>query len=189
MIYFVQASVGGPVKIGTAGNVKSRVADIQSCCPFPLRLLLVIDGGYAKENELHLRFASARLHGEWFRPVPELVEFIGIAPEPEEIMGQRILRRGMQYGPLVRRDAVLLDCLTSDWQSTQECAVASDTAAGAVAIGFRRLAERYGYPVERRQRMSNSPRRHWIEWRLPVSQIGSRANSKRADLQAESVAV
>lgn len=30
----------------------------------------------AKERELHLKFSSIRLHGEWFKPTTELLEYI-----------------------------------------------------------------------------------------------------------------
>ena len=35
-----------------------------------------IDGGREAEWVLHRRFAHARIRGEWFRPVPELFEYI-----------------------------------------------------------------------------------------------------------------
>lgn len=41
--------------------------------------LLMFDSNnvtYQTEREMHQRFANARIRGEWFRPVPELLAYI-----------------------------------------------------------------------------------------------------------------
>ena len=72
-VYFVQMGVGGPIKIGKALNVQRRIGVLQVGFPIPLTLLAVCDGGVAREREYHARFAAARLRGEWFDPVPDLL--------------------------------------------------------------------------------------------------------------------
>jgi excisionase family DNA binding protein len=65
-VYFIQATVGGPIKIGLSQDVDLRLASLQLSSPFPLRLLATVPGGRRREYELHRQFAKHRLHGEWF---------------------------------------------------------------------------------------------------------------------------
>ena len=73
--YFVQAEGGGPIKIGrTNAGITTRLRDLQAGSPVPLVVVgeLPID----VEAMLHFEFESDRLHGEWFRPSPVLLNFI-----------------------------------------------------------------------------------------------------------------
>ncbi len=65
MIYFILA--GTAVKIGRTANVPARVAGMQTGCPHDLRILAILEGEKKEERELHRRFASKRLRGEWFK--------------------------------------------------------------------------------------------------------------------------
>jgi hypothetical protein len=56
--------------------VARRVATLQTASPAPLVLLACMDGDRQAEARLHRRFASARVRGEWFRPVPALLRFL-----------------------------------------------------------------------------------------------------------------
>jgi Meiotically up-regulated gene 113 len=77
-IYFVQMLVGGPIKIGWATSVASRVATLQLGCPYPLVVLATMAGTMSDERELHKRFADHRLRGEWFHEdAPGLRELVG----------------------------------------------------------------------------------------------------------------
>lgn len=83
-IYFIQADIGGPIKIGRTTSLHTRVKNFQMGCPFQLIVLATIaDCDADFEIELHARFSSHRLHGEWFEPATELLEYI------ESIGGQR----------------------------------------------------------------------------------------------------
>ena len=74
-IYFIQGCETERVKIGISNNVDQRLKGIQSS--EPLKLLGIIkDGGKKLETELHERFKSFRVHGEWFDPAPELLSYI-----------------------------------------------------------------------------------------------------------------
>jgi len=75
-VYFIQAGDDGPIKIGITKNVESRRAGLQPGSPIVLSLLCAIPGTRANERMLHKHFADDRLHGEWFNPHPELLEYI-----------------------------------------------------------------------------------------------------------------
>ena len=68
MIYVLQASIGGPIKIGYTANddVTERLRDHQTSCPWPLILLHQIPGSRAREAALHRKFADERVVSEWF---------------------------------------------------------------------------------------------------------------------------
>lgn len=74
VVYVVQASWGGPVKIGTArrGRVEQRLKELQTGNPARLVVRQLLTGGRGVENELHLRFAHLRLSGEWFLCTDEI---------------------------------------------------------------------------------------------------------------------
>lgn len=77
-IYFLQGDDGGPVKIGrTARNPHWRLDAVQTGYPFgDLRVVGLVLGHRHLETELHERFATSRLHGEWFAVTTDLVAFI-----------------------------------------------------------------------------------------------------------------
>lgn len=75
-VYFVQAADDrdGLIKIGYASeSVQKRLAALQTGSPMRLRLLgVIVDVPPDVEKRLHRRFASAREHGEWFRPTDDI---------------------------------------------------------------------------------------------------------------------
>ena len=76
-LYFIQADIqNGPIKIGYTENIERRVSMLKSQSAVPLRILKVIEGGHRDEVKIHKMFNDARLHHEWFNPVPELIDFI-----------------------------------------------------------------------------------------------------------------
>lgn len=76
-VYFIQAGVSGPIKIGVAGNPMLRLAQLQTSSSEHLRLVATIPGTGAKgEKLLHRRFAAHHQRGEWYRPSVELLEYI-----------------------------------------------------------------------------------------------------------------
>jgi len=70
-VYFIQSGEGGPVKIGRAGNIRSRMTKMQT--DSAASLLLLGSSSDLDEKELHGRFADHRVHGEWFVPAPEIL--------------------------------------------------------------------------------------------------------------------
>jgi hypothetical protein len=82
-VYFVEAESGGPIKIGWAASVKKRVAELQTASHSRLVVLATKAGTRLDETALHDRFRNARLRGEWFEPVPELLELIHLTAKEE----------------------------------------------------------------------------------------------------------
>lgn len=78
LVYFVQAGTDGPIKIGytRSAAVTRRIGEIQVGSAAKIDLLGCMPGDRAKEAEIHARFASARIRGEWFHPTAELLNAI-----------------------------------------------------------------------------------------------------------------
>lgn len=69
------------IKIGfTKQSVRSRFSNIQTHNHLNLEILSVFDGDAEMEDRLHRKFERFRIRGEWYRPVPELLEFIKTLP-------------------------------------------------------------------------------------------------------------
>jgi hypothetical protein len=75
-VYFIQAKLGGPVKIGFALDPRRRMRELQTANPFPLALVAYVAGDTTLERELHERLDELRAHGEWFHPSDEIEEEI-----------------------------------------------------------------------------------------------------------------
>ena len=74
-IYFVQAE-SGPIKIGTSEFPTTRFTTLQVA---NFERLTMLTFGKSRKNEearLHERFSESCIRGEWFRPTPELIQFI-----------------------------------------------------------------------------------------------------------------
>jgi hypothetical protein len=82
VIYFTQDTVTKAVKIGYSKNPKNRRAGLQSSNAHPLVLLGEMHGGLEHERALHEKFASFRLHGEWFKGdvLPAVLQIIARNP-------------------------------------------------------------------------------------------------------------
>ena len=74
MVYFVKAN--SKVKIGYAEDPSKRIPSIQTSSPYELEVLLIIDGSYERERELHAKFQNYRATGEWFDLSAEIIDFI-----------------------------------------------------------------------------------------------------------------
>jgi hypothetical protein len=93
-VYLIQCKATRLIKIGvTQGNLETRLRAIQTSSPHPLEFnrLGVFKGRKLLERFLHGRFAHARSHGEWFRPVSDLLDFIErhAKPWPEPVVPWR----------------------------------------------------------------------------------------------------
>lgn len=75
-VYFLQESGMGAIKIGITRNLTRRVRNMTSNTPHKIEILGSIRAdGYFEVQVLH-RFAYARISGEWFHPVEELLKYI-----------------------------------------------------------------------------------------------------------------
>lgn len=75
-VYFLQSGQDGPIKIGYTTDIQKRIKALQTAHPFPLKLLLVINGNVDDESKLHKKFNSLRFCGEWFSPDEKLLQYI-----------------------------------------------------------------------------------------------------------------
>lgn len=64
-VYFI--TDGEAVKIGSASDVRRRVASIQALHHRELVVLGTAPGGFRLERKLHRELAAYRIRGEWFR--------------------------------------------------------------------------------------------------------------------------
>ena len=102
-VYFFQGETTGHVKIGfTRRSVSSRLASLQTGSPERLVCIGTIDGDDSTEADLHARFASLRLHGEWFRDGAELIDFVKENATRPEQSGPWSPRRGILYSGVLR---------------------------------------------------------------------------------------
>lgn len=86
IVYFLQAESLRRIKIGRCQS-KRRLRRIVTINADRLRLVAVIPGGYeATESALHGLFRYVNFHGEWFGPLPSLLETVEWVRErwPEE---------------------------------------------------------------------------------------------------------
>jgi hypothetical protein len=78
LIYFMQPTDGGPVKIGFTDNLPTRHKQLEAHYGRPLAILATMDGDLDTEREIQARFSHLCLgRTEQFRPGPDLMEFIG----------------------------------------------------------------------------------------------------------------
>ena len=75
-IYFIEYHDSGPVKIGYAKNVDKRLCNLQTACPYELRVLVAAPGSIDCETILHAYLSNFMIRGEWFWPVPELQKIV-----------------------------------------------------------------------------------------------------------------
>ena len=94
-VYFIQARETGYIKIGFTKDLARRLRAMEAHSGDILDLRIHITGAtIVHEKALHREFAKARIYGEWFDPVPELLAVI------------ESLRAGLQPGHLAQYDAL-----------------------------------------------------------------------------------
>lgn len=79
MIYYVQESGNpmAPIKIGyTDKDPQQRLAQMQTGYPGKLCVLFSCEGTERDEAIEHRKWNHLHIHGEWFRPGPDLLEHI-----------------------------------------------------------------------------------------------------------------
>lgn len=70
-VYFIEEAESGNIKIGVAKTIEKRIKQLQTGNPRTLTAIAFITckskpDAHACETFLHKKFASVRLHGEWF---------------------------------------------------------------------------------------------------------------------------
>lgn len=79
-------SNGPYVKIGVAKSVRRRLAALQTASAAKLTLLGVLPGGRLLEQNLHARYASKRVQGEWFALTQEDLGDLGMSPRVKRVV-------------------------------------------------------------------------------------------------------
>lgn len=82
VVYFIQAGVGGHIKIGVTTDVRERLSRLQMASPVDLQLLGAVAGDRYFEASLHDRFHHLHVRGEWFRAERELLDYIATETRP-----------------------------------------------------------------------------------------------------------
>lgn len=120
-VYFVQAGKDGPVKIGYAGNVKSRLEQLQCHNAEKLRVLSVIRGSKAVETDLHRKFHAYHIRGEWFALKGTFAGYVAKLPRPgakRDLSEQECLRRSrigqVWFNPHIESDIAAARVLRMD---------------------------------------------------------------------------
>lgn len=75
-IYFIEAGKGGPVKIGRANYVATRLRDMQVGNHEQLTVLATFEGVPCNEKGLHELFRDNNIRGEWFERTEALEDAI-----------------------------------------------------------------------------------------------------------------
>ena len=83
MIYFIQCQSTHLIKIGNSVQPIARFSQLNNG-PTELEMLAIMDGVREGEVELHKRFESSRVRGEWFSPTKELIDFIDALPKKDD---------------------------------------------------------------------------------------------------------
>lgn len=155
MIYFLKAN--SRVKIGYTDDPIKRISSIQVSSPFPLEVLLIIDGNYEKEKDLHLTFNELRTSGEWFELGEALKRFIHenlpfdrryeFGFIKDDFAGNdQILRLRLKHNLSLRE---LGEKLNISAQSVKE--IQDREKQGSLTAGlFKKVAESLGYNFEYR---------------------------------------
>lgn len=80
-VYFIRRCTDpeGLIKIGFTRNVRARVKSLSTATPGGVELLASCEGGAQKEHDLHRRYASDRVDGEWFRPSAAVISAVASA--------------------------------------------------------------------------------------------------------------
>ena len=70
-VYFIRAGSNGPIKIGVAENVESRMETLQTGNHMELQIVAKIKctgrkAAYRREATFHREFSYKRIRGEWF---------------------------------------------------------------------------------------------------------------------------
>lgn len=76
-VYFLRLNIeNSPIKIGLSYDPADRARCIETQLPFQVEVITMVPGNLALERNVQDCFADAHLQGEWFRPVPRLLEAI-----------------------------------------------------------------------------------------------------------------
>ena len=91
--YFLLCEQAKLVKIRSSNRPLARVAAIRTMNACPVELLCVLR---VEEKDMHERFMSYRMHGEWFRISEEMCHFMEIKGYPAIADKLRLVLKDVQ---------------------------------------------------------------------------------------------
>ena len=103
MLYFVQGTVSGNIKIGWTESFRERFKSICSNSSDVVVCLATTEDSRDTWLELNSRFRHLRDHGEWFKPGQDLLDYIAALPRSEQA-GRRTGSRSPARTPANRPD-------------------------------------------------------------------------------------
>ena len=81
-LYVFQARTTGAIKVGKSNNPDRRLQQVQTGCPYTLRIILRMEDGGVLEAHVHTRLQKYRTRhvhgGEWF-------DELGLGEIPDEV--------------------------------------------------------------------------------------------------------
>ena len=75
-VYFVQSEENKLIKIGYTTNLKKRLSKMRTDSSTPLKVLFAMEAYRLEEKSIHSALFKCNIHGEWFAPSAELLEYI-----------------------------------------------------------------------------------------------------------------
>ena len=84
-VYFCRSDSDGRVRIGCTETIAIRLQSLRSHCSGKIQLIGLRRGGYEVEAAYHDRFVAARVYGEWFNPIHELLIEAALWPVPKNL--------------------------------------------------------------------------------------------------------
>jgi len=145
VVYFVQGSEGGLIKIGHTNDIAKRLVSLQTGHPTLLTLLATEQGGPELERVLHTRFAHLRGRGEWFANAEELLTYIGNLTPDRNAVTNCDQSRDVVTGHAVSRDVtpcLAVPCLTVPSRAVLEKIPASPRKSRAHQLASDWVPER-----------------------------------------------
>ena len=103
-VYLIAESENGPTKIGVAGNVKSRLSDLQvgsyqklKC--YGARPFITSKEAFKFEKTLHKLFSEFKIRGEWFtlsaKQIARKTRLLHGHPDTKEQLIEKAILRGI----------------------------------------------------------------------------------------------
>jgi hypothetical protein len=104
-VYFIREDDNGPIKIGYAKNVLTRLSQLQPGNPSALRVVATVPGGEPEEKRLHQRFHHLKIRGEWYKANDELLDYIVKNTDGWPMYDQELSKRACASARSIIRDA------------------------------------------------------------------------------------
>lgn len=104
VVYFFEAVGKGLTKIGYSADPVKRFRHIQTSCPFPIRAVLLANGGRDVERSFHEDYADYRQHGEWFALPEQELDWLTTQRQCFWAVWHAFVRNVTQVRPAARRE-------------------------------------------------------------------------------------